>query len=97
MRSTPPAPTTHEPQQLCKHNIYPWGNPLLPHGRQEGNRAGLEHDHPDLMEYSRELRTLGNLVRVQVELGWVTEGWDAVPGEWTPREARKANRDWRAL
>ncbi len=41
-----------------------WGNPLLPHGRQEGDRAGLEHEHPDLMEY-RELRTLGNLVRAR--------------------------------
>jgi hypothetical protein len=27
----------------------------------------------------------------------VTAGWDAVPGEWTPRDARKANRDWRAF
>jgi hypothetical protein len=59
-----------------------WGNLLLPHGRQEGDRAGLEHEHPDLMEY-RELRTLGNLVRARAELGRVTAGWDAVPGEWT--------------
>ncbi len=66
-----------------------WGNPLLPHGRQEGDRAGLEHEHPDLTEY-RDLRTLGNLVRARAELGRVTAGWDAVPGEWTPREARRA-------
>ncbi len=48
------------------------------------------------MEY-RELRTLGNLVRARAELGRVTAGWDAVPGEWTPREARKATPDWRAF
>jgi hypothetical protein len=48
------------------------------------------------MEY-RELRTLGNLVRARAELGRVTAGWDAAPGEWTPREARKANRDGRAF
>ncbi len=52
---------------------------VLPHDRQEGDRAGLEHEHPDLME-CMELRTLGNLV---AELGRVTAGWDAVPGERT--------------
>ncbi len=39
---------------------------------------------------------MGNLVRARAELGWVTAGWDAVPGENTAREARNANRDWRA-
>jgi hypothetical protein len=73
-----------------------WGNPLLPYDRHKGVRAGLEHEHPDLMEY-RELRTMGNLVRARAELGLVTVGWDTIPGEWTPREARKANQDWRAF
>ncbi len=44
-----------------------------------------------------ELRTLGNLVRARLELGKVTAGWDAAPEERTAREARRANRDWRAF
>ena len=40
---------------------------------------------------------MGNLVRARAELGLVTVGWDTIPGEWTPREARKANQDWRAF
>jgi hypothetical protein len=54
-------------------NAHQWGNPHLPHDRQEGDRGGLEHEHPDLMAY-RELPTLGNLVRARAELGRVTAG-----------------------
>ena len=73
-----------------------WGNPLLPPDRQEGARAGLEHEHPDLMD-CRQLRTLGNLVRARAEIRRVTAGWAASPVELTDRAARRANRDWRAF
>ncbi len=77
-------------------NAPPWGYPFLPHDRQEGDRAGLEHEHPNLVE-CRGLRTLGNLVRAWAELGRVTAGWDAVPVEMTDRAACRANRDLRAF
>ncbi len=63
-----------------------WGNPLLPHDRQEGARAGLEHEHPDLMD-CRQLWTLGNLVRARTEIRRVTAGWAALPVELTNRAA----------
>ncbi len=58
-----------------------WGNLFLPHDRQDGVRARIEHEPPDLMD-RWEVRTLSNLVRARTEVRRMTAGWAAVRYLW---------------